>query len=226
METKPYQIRDIKLHIREGLWDEEIVSGEFQQDCYFPPKDMKVAIDIGAHIGGSSIYFASLGAEVYAFEPDKDSFELLLRNVKENGFENKIHCFNKAVGTIDTINIHPKNSGMNGVFNPGIPEKVETISLDEIFKQNNIEHCDLLKVDCEGGEYDFFPSASVETLRKIKQISMELHFCTENHKSSELIQRYGIRYAENLIDYLSNFYRFDVRNSPADSARFYVGYLK
>lgn len=224
METKLFQVKNFKMHIRDNVWDENIVSGEFQEDNYFPPSEMKVAVDIGAHIGGSSIYFASKGAEVYAYEPDKDNFELLVKNVKENGFEDKIHCFNLAVGSASHININTKNSGMNGAFTDGEKEEVKSISLDEVLA--DIPECDLLKVDCEGGEYDFFPTSDIRTLKKVKQLSLELHYCTEGHRLPALEERFGKRYAEDLVMFLGNFFRFDVRNSPAASARFYIGHKK
>ena len=48
-------------------------------------------------------------------------------------------------------------------------------TLDDIFFENNVECCDLLKMDCEGAEYEIILSASMETLKKISQIIMEYH---------------------------------------------------
>lgn len=33
-------------------------------------------------------------------------------------------------------------------------EEVDSISIEDVFK--DIPHCDLLKIDCEGGEYEFY----------------------------------------------------------------------
>ena len=52
-------------------------------------------------------------------------------------------------------------------------EVVETISLATIL--NNIEHVDLLKLDCEGGEYDIFTNSSRDVLDKMDNIWMEYH---------------------------------------------------
>ena len=42
-------------------------------------------------------------------------------------------------------------------------------------KKNKIETCDLLKIDCEGSEYQILPAVSKETFARIKNIAMEFH---------------------------------------------------
>ena len=159
--------------IRKGVWDEQILTGETNPTYYQIPQNPKVVIDIGAHIGGTAILAASLGADVYAYEPQSENFNLLLENVILNNFSDKIHCFKKGVGNAGNRKIYldPKNSGM-ATFEKisGETEKVEIIDIEEVFK--NIDHCDLLKMDCEGAEYEFLYNLPVE---KIDKISMELH---------------------------------------------------
>ena len=67
--------------IRKGVWDEQILTGETNPSYYQMPKNPKVVIDIGAHIGGTAILAASLGADVYAYEPETENFKLLSDNV-------------------------------------------------------------------------------------------------------------------------------------------------
>ena len=95
------------------------------------------------------------------------------RYLKINGLESKIHCFCKGVGTPGKreLYLNPKNSGM-GTFDKISSEtqRVDIIGIKEVFK--DIPHCDLLKIDCEGAEYEFIFDTPFE---KIDQISMELH---------------------------------------------------
>jgi hypothetical protein len=42
-------------------------------------------------------------------------------------------------------------------------------------QQNAIKHCDLLKMDCEGSEYEILRSARPETLRCVDKIVGEYH---------------------------------------------------
>jgi len=159
--------------IREGVWDTQILTGEINPSYYQIPPNPKVVVDIGAHIGGTAILCADRGAEVYAYEPELKNFNLLLQNIKINGLESKIHCFCKGVGTPGKreLYLNPKNSGM-GTFDKISSEtqRVDIIGIKEVFK--DIPHCDLLKIDCEGAEYEFIFDTPFE---KIDQISMELH---------------------------------------------------
>ena len=60
------------------------------------------------------------------------------------------------------------------------------MTLEDALKKAGFAHCDLLKVDCEGGEYDIFFHTPEETLRKIDRIAMEYHDGCTPHSHSEL----------------------------------------
>jgi hypothetical protein len=53
--------------------------------------------------------------------------------------------------------------------------EVPSTSLDAIFAEREIEQCDLLKMDCEGAEYEILFAASDDTLRRIRRIVLEYH---------------------------------------------------
>ena len=53
--------------------------------------------------------------------------------------------------------------------------EISTITLKNIFEENNLKKCSLLKIDCEGAEYEIFESATSDLLKKIKIICMEYH---------------------------------------------------
>ena len=63
--------------------------------------------------------------------------------------------------------------------------KVECITLENIFDENRITNCDLLKLDCEGAEYDILMNTKKEIFEKIKLISLEYHNII-NHDGYEL----------------------------------------
>jgi FkbM family methyltransferase len=85
----------------------------------------------------------------------------------------------------DTIQIptSPTNSGGSSIyykpefFNQYPVLEVQTISLEDIIKQNKIETCKLLKIDVEGAEYEIFKSFPKESLSVIKNIGIEFHKC-------------------------------------------------
>ncbi len=113
-------------------------------------------IDIGAFIGDSAIFFAIQGAKVYAFEPQKNAYDLLLRNIQINNLKKKIIPTDTAV-TNDGRNLFFSQpeiiNGMFSIKNNGKNQKLEkSISLKEILRKER--RYDLLKIDAEGSEYE------------------------------------------------------------------------
>ena len=138
-------------------------------------------IDIGANIGAFSLYAASLGAAaVHAYEPCSESFALLTRNVEANGLSGVITPRRLvAAGRDREQAAFPRKSSVyNRAANDAGPgtDLVATVSLATIVD----EHCggetvDLLKIDCEGGEYDLLLCAPNSAFRRIQRIRMEYH---------------------------------------------------
>ena len=58
-----------------------------------------VCLDIGANLGYYTVKMASLGAAVYAFEPDPFNFHLLEKNVGENGLGGRVTLNRAACGS-------------------------------------------------------------------------------------------------------------------------------
>ena len=52
-------------------------------------------------------------------------------------------------------------------------EKIELITIEDVFEENKLSHCNFLKIDCEGVEAEIVMSIPLEILRKIEYISME-----------------------------------------------------
>lgn len=177
--------------IRKGQWDEAILMGETDPKYYQIPKNPKIVVDIGAHIGGTAILAASLGAEVYAYEPEKENFKLLKENIKLNGLKIRIHCFQTGVGTPGKrkLYLNPKNSGA-ATLEPSENEtqEINVIGIDKVFEK--IDHCDLLKIDAEGAEYEFI---FITPFEKIDQISMELHKGPQQIVLNQLKKFYTVR---------------------------------
>ena len=59
----------------------------------------KVVVDIGSAIGDTPLYYASLGAKVFAFEMTKNNFDGMLQNLELNPkYEDKIIPIHAAIG--------------------------------------------------------------------------------------------------------------------------------
>ena len=145
-----------------------------------------VIINIGAHIGGFSIIAGKeiKNSRIYSFEPLKENYDLLNENIKLNKMSN-IKTYNLAVsnrrGELDLF-FQEGDTGGAGIsdifptkwFIEGRLKqtKVNCITLADVFEENKIDECDLLKIDAEGSEYKILYTAPFE---KIKNIVLEYH---------------------------------------------------
>jgi FkbM family methyltransferase len=147
-------------------------------------------IDVGANIGSFTI-FASTRAEdvhLYSYEPLANNFDLLRENIKLNNLKT-VKPFQLAVtgkGGKVKLYIDDKdiclNSIISSVVSPKTPYKeVDSVSLQQIFDDNGISECDLLKMDCEGAEYEIFYNTPVNILSRIKRIALEHHDLPDHH---------------------------------------------
>lgn len=138
----------------------------------------KVIIDVGACTGDTSVYFALKGAKkVIAIEPFVKNFEILKKNIDENKLGDKIIPFLSACGSSNKeITIDPNfQSGMRSVLHEsstGI--KIPMISLEEIVKKFDVDDA-ILKLDCEGCEYEIILNADNSILQHFTDIQVEYH---------------------------------------------------
>lgn len=156
--------------------------------------------DIGANIGVFSLYAARCGAaKVYAFEPNKESYEVLLNNIKINHLENIIVPINLAVGAQDgeIISIpkssSPYNKALVGQMAVADYEKVETISLPTFIAKNQIKRIEFLKMDCEGAEYPIIYSMKESDYQLISKFRLEHHFPDEKEKLTRFLVSLGFK---------------------------------
>ncbi len=123
----------------------------------------KVVIDAGANVGFFSLLCAHLGAKrVYAFEPVAGTFEMLQKNIRENGFEGVIVPVNMALGTQNSSAyirfVAPGDAGAAIYSDVQRPQKQEvSISSIDIFLEG--EQADFIKIDTEGCEEDILLGA-------------------------------------------------------------------
>lgn len=181
-----YNLRNgVRYKVRGGSTDRFIFNEVWIHNSYTPKgfeiNHKDIVVDIGAHIGIFTIMascYAKKG-KVYAFEPFKENYTLLLENVRLNKLKN-VQAFNKAVSNKkDKIKFYvsqTKNKGFNSLQRLDKSQKevfVEKISFKEFLKK--LPKIDFLKLDCEGAEYEILFSLSKKELEKIKKISMEFH---------------------------------------------------
>jgi len=118
---------------------------------------------------------------VHAYEPFPDNVSWLLQNVEESGLTN-VEVHQQAVAGksgVRLLQIDPSDWIMHSLFERGADTgeglPVECISFDEVVNGTATGGCDLLKIDCEGSEYEILQGCAPETLRLVKRIVGEYH---------------------------------------------------
>ena len=159
-----------------GMIKEQFIA---QQYKWLDVKHM-VVIDIGANIGDSAIYFALKGAKhVYALEPYPYSYKLAMRNIKLNGLQDKITLLNegcsKKKGKI-MISTGYENLGGTDLKKFENGNNISITTLGELIKRFKITDEAILKIDCEGCEYEVLLGAKNSYIKKFKQIQIEYHY--------------------------------------------------
>lgn len=180
---------NIKIRVRKhssdlmaffNIW----VIGEYKE-ITVDLKSNDSVIDIGGHIGLFSIYitqFCNKGI-ILTYEPDKNNYELLKKNLTQN-FITNVQIFNCAVSknNIDKVEffISDDEAAHSLIKKSKKTVEVKSISLQKIFEENKIEKCKLLKLDCEGSEYQILNNLPSEIFKKIEKIILEYHYLDEN----------------------------------------------
>jgi len=137
-----------------------------------------VVIDIGAHIGTFAVRSAKLAGRIMCFEPDPDNFAFLLDNLRQNSLGNA-NALMVAVASDDGVRaMTPGLTKATGTITPGGRGgfQVSTVSLQTAIEMSECEDIGLVKMDCEGAEYEILGGASISTLRKVRRLFVELHY--------------------------------------------------
>jgi len=137
----------------------------------------KVVIDVGPEYGDTPLYFASLGAKVYAFEPQKVHYDGMIENLNLNPeLSKKIIPINVAIGKDGPVDFFVQKDfvgspGASFVYNTrGEQSKkitIDSFSLESAMKKFKIKHVDLLKMDCKGCEF-FLNSNALANIDSVK----------------------------------------------------------
>ncbi|HMK76735.1 MAG TPA: FkbM family methyltransferase [Thermodesulfobacteriota bacterium] len=176
----------LRIRLRPNTDDLRIVKTNFVKKNYtkdfIPITKDSIVVDVGAHIGSFSIMVARSAYKVLAFEPEPTNYQMLKKNVGLNHLEN-MSIFEMAVsgrsGYQDIYTYQGGSSADYSLYKRGITNikagRIPTISVEDIFKREDLPRIDFLKLDCEGAEHDILRNISFETAAKIMGMAMETH---------------------------------------------------
>jgi FkbM family methyltransferase len=148
----------------------------------------KNILEIGANCGTSSLVYASFldnGSKLFAYEPQKNMFELLNLNIINNSLQEKILPINKGIfcyngkAIMNSIDLDggggdvekrytveqnlPCNFAGIGLGNNG--EKIDVVTIDSL----DLDNIGFIHCDAQGSE-NFIFSEAISTLKKCKPV--------------------------------------------------------
>lgn len=184
--------------------------GGFVREVLAPfVKRARHVFDVGAHVGMHALAYAHLlreetQARIYAFEPQSRLRQVLLKNLADNGYGNKVTVFPCAAGHLDapsrlaaTVSDgpnanrpieygsrHPFNLGGLSIGKGG--EAVQMRTLDSF----GFPGCDFLKIDVEGFE-PLVLLGALELLRSCRPVVVYEHIESKGI-TQDMVEMFGL----------------------------------
>ncbi|MCI4369254.1 MAG: FkbM family methyltransferase [Thermoplasmata archaeon] len=179
-------------------WSTGDIHGVFVEEVYRPmPVEGKVVIDVGGSIGDSPIYFAARKArKVVALEPWPSTYKTLVENVAVNHLESVIVPMNVALGAAPgTLRLDDQfeEAQHAQIRSYSSGTEVPVVSLASLVETHGIED-GILKLDCEGGEYDALLHSPPEVIRRFSHIQAEYHYGYQNIAKALRDAGFRVRY--------------------------------
>jgi FkbM family methyltransferase len=220
-EPLTIRLRESGLHFRVrtalDVWvvKETCLDRDYENSASL--QDNWTIIDIGAGLGDFTAYAAQRNprGRVLAFEPFPESFALLQQNVALNHLQNveAQPCAIAAQAGSLALNIGLGEAVQHSTTQTGAQTiEVQAITLQQVFDEHELDRCDFLKMDIEGGEYAILRSVGADLLRRVQRLALEYHDNTPAGQHDELVQilqhaGFQVRVQPNPVhDYLGYLY--------------------
>ncbi|HZS13204.1 MAG TPA: FkbM family methyltransferase [Candidatus Dormibacteraeota bacterium] len=175
---------------------------------------MRTIVDVGANVGMATMWMAQHAPEArfVAVEPAPSTARRLRANLDRNGLGDRVDVVVAGVAS--------QRGRGSMVFDAGFSShafveqsnagEIELCTLDDVFDRTGEETVDLLKIDCEGGEYDILQGA---VLRRARAIVGEYHVIPGHHPEelSDRLRAAGFRvWMEPVVRNVGRFHAFRV----------------
>jgi len=178
--------------LNNGIWESNMTMAFLKS----LKKGSGIMIDVGTHIGYYSMIAASKGFEVHSFEPLRFNYimlELTILSTNANIILNKYALSNEERSS--ELIYESRNTGGTKVNDDQTKNKYKSIPikcncLDNYIKSKNIKDIEVIKIDIEGHELQFFEGFKEGLDKRIsKYIFLELSpDLISREKAKELCQ--------------------------------------
>lgn len=201
------QPNPIYFEVPDSLY--QVFKEIFMEDFYEIEKLIKqlpsqpLVIDVGANAGFFNVLlFSKLkNARVLAYEPLPSNIALFQKTIAQNTGLKNIQLHQSAVtgASIEKIELFTEDTEDNTVvssifssFNKLNQKKISVpaTSLTAIIRENKLEKIDLLKLDCEGSEYDIIYNTEASVFKKVNMMVIEVHQIDENKNNLQSLDQY------------------------------------
>ena len=187
--------RAIQPEFKESLF-EEVYFKNLPDEIY--QRNHPVVLDIGANVGFFTIsaLFKLKQPRVISFEPMKRNFVQLQKNLEKAG--NQVTLVNKAVNNVPGELVLKFNSNLGITTSASLfdnihgndEERVQATTLENVFSDYEVAKIDLLKLDCEGAEYNILYNTPSHLFKKINCISIETHPGPDKKENKEALEKF------------------------------------
>lgn len=163
----------------------------------------KTVIDIGANIGNHTLFYANelKAGKIICFEPQKEHFQLLKKNIELNNLEKIVEChcvgLSDKKGTATVKEYFDYNTGQN-ILEETVGGEIQLLTLDEF----HFTEIYLIKIDVEGMEYSVLKGA-FETIQNNKPYIIVESFENNFVRIRDILENFGYKYERiSSADYL------------------------
>ena len=164
-----------------SVWDIFTSQNHSRYFAHFRPKPGDLVIDIGANIGVFSLQCAMAGAHVIAYEPMAETCRVLALNAKTNEYHAAIEIIRAGIANSSgprKIHLGARGHSMACSFYSSDLTTQDAIEIETVsFREAIAPHrrIDILKIDCEGAEFEFFRDLPPGSLSNVRTIVLEYH---------------------------------------------------
>jgi len=199
------------ISIRKGTNDvntiiQNLIRGEYGNFKYnINPKHI---IDAGGYIGDVSIYYLNRfhNCNIIILEPNEDNYNLAKINLEQ--YSKRVKLIKAALWSkSEKLSVSGENSASfvsrsNGIKNKSV---TESINLNTLLDEYEIDILDILKIDVEGAESEIFSADSLHWIDITKLIIIEFH----SKMSRESITKKLIDNNFEIYNYRSLYYCYN-----------------